>query len=85
MAFLADRGRLSCIHHRCLRASPAHPLDQIKRGLREAAGKVQEKAGELVGSKSQQAKGLTKEVEGKAQKGVGDAKEALKDAGRSAE
>lgn len=58
--------------------------DQIKGGLKEAAGKVQEKAGEFVGSKSQKAKGLTKEVEGKAQKGVGDAKEALKDAGRRA-
>ena len=58
--------------------------DQIKGGLKEAAGKVQEKAGELVGSQSQKAKGLTKEVEGKAQKSVGDAKEVLKDAGRSA-
>ena len=54
--------------------------DQVKGGLKEAAGKVQEKTGELVGSKSQQAKGMTKEVEGKAQKSVGDAKETLKDA-----
>ena len=58
--------------------------DQVKGGLKEAAGKVQEKTGELVGSKSQQAKGMAKEVEGKAQKGVGDAKETLKDAGRKA-
>lgn len=54
--------------------------DQVKGGLKEAAGKVQEKTGELVGSKSQQAKGMAKEVEGKAQKSVGDAKATLKDA-----
>lgn len=41
---------------------------------KEAAGKVQEKAGEAVGSKSREAKGMAKEVEGKAQKGVGNAK-----------
>jgi uncharacterized protein YjbJ (UPF0337 family) len=58
--------------------------DQVKGGLKEGAGKVQEKAGELAGSKSQQAKGMAKEVEGKTQKGVGDAKETLKDAGRKA-
>jgi uncharacterized protein YjbJ (UPF0337 family) len=58
--------------------------DQVKGGVKEAAGKVQEKAGELVGSKSQQAKGLVKEVEGKAQMAVGDAKVTLKDAGRQA-
>ena len=44
--------------------------DQVKGGLKEAAGKVQEKAGEVVGSK--------------AQKGLGDAKETLKDSGRKA-
>ena len=48
------------------------------------AGKVQEKAGQAVGSTTQQAKGLAKEVAGKAQKGLGDAKEALKDSGHKA-
>jgi len=52
--------------------------DQVKGELKEAAGKVQEKAGELVGSKTQEAKGLAREVAGKAQKNLGDAKEALK-------
>lgn len=54
--------------------------DQVKGALKDAAGKVQEKAGELVGSKEQEAKGIAKQVEGKTQKGYGDAKEALKDA-----
>ena len=36
-------------------------------------------AGELIGSKEQQAKGLQKQVEGSVQKNVGDAKEVLKD------
>lgn len=52
--------------------------DQVKGELKEAAGKVQKKTGELVGSKSQQAQGIAKEVEGKAQKGVGNARETLK-------
>ena len=38
--------------------------------------------GQVVGSRTQQAKGLAKEVEGKAQKGLGYAKERLKDSGR---
>jgi uncharacterized protein YjbJ (UPF0337 family) len=56
--------------------------DQVKGAAKDAAGKVQEKAGQLVGSESQQAKGLGKQVEGKVQKGVGDVKEAVKDANR---
>lgn len=54
--------------------------DQIKGSMKDAAGKVQEKAGELVGSKEQQAKGLAKQAEGKVQKGVGDTREAIDDA-----
>ena len=53
--------------------------DQLKGVIKEAAGKVQEKIGEVTGSATQKAKGLAKEVEGKAQKKVGDAKEALRD------
>ena len=56
--------------------------DQVKGAVKDAAGKVQEKAGHMVGSESQQAKGLQKQVEGKVQKGVGDVKEAVKDANR---
>lgn len=53
--------------------------DQVKGIVKDAAGKVQRKTGELTGNKSQQAKGLGKQAEGKVQKNVGDAKEVLKD------
>jgi uncharacterized protein YjbJ (UPF0337 family) len=49
---------------------------QVKGSTKDVAGKVQEKAGKLVGSKKQQAKGLVKQVAGKAQKAYGDAKDA---------
>ena len=54
--------------------------DQIKGALKDAAGKVQQKAGEVINSPEQQAKGIAKQVEGKTQKAVGDVKEAAKDA-----
>jgi len=53
--------------------------DQVKGSLKDAAGKVQEQAGKLVGSEEQQAKGNAKQVEGKVQKTYGDAKENVKD------
>ncbi len=53
--------------------------DQVKGSAKDIAGKVQEGAGKLVGSKEQEAKGLAKQVGGKVQKGFGDAKEAVKD------
>ncbi len=53
--------------------------DQVKGSTKEAVGKVQEKAGKLVGNEDQQAKGLVKQVEGNVQKNYGDSKEALKD------
>ena len=53
--------------------------DQLKGEAKGIAGKVQEEAGKLVGSKEQQAKGLAKQVEGKVQKGVGDVKQSVKD------
>ena len=54
--------------------------DQVKGAVKEAAGKLQQKTGKILGSKKQQAKGLTLKTEGMAQKKVGDASEALKDA-----
>ena len=54
--------------------------DQVKGTLKDAAGKVQQKTGEVIGSKEQQAKGLAKQAEGTVQKNVGDTKEAIKDA-----
>ena len=53
--------------------------DQVKGTAKDIAGKVQEEAGKLTGSKEQEAKGLGKQVEGKIQKKVGDAKETVKD------
>ena len=52
---------------------------QFKGTLKDAAGKVQESAGKLVGSNEQQLKGIKKQVEGKALKAVGDIKEVVKD------
>lgn len=53
--------------------------DQVKGALKEAAGKVQTKTGELIDSPEQQAKGMANQAEGKVQKNVGNAKEVLKD------
>ena len=54
--------------------------DQVKGTARDIAGKIQEETGRAIGSKEQEAKGLGKQVSGKAQKKYGDAKEAAKDA-----
>jgi uncharacterized protein YjbJ (UPF0337 family) len=54
--------------------------DQVKGALKESAGKLQQKTGKILGSRKQEAKGLLTKIEGQAQKKVGDAKEALKDA-----
>lgn len=56
--------------------------DQVKGTLKKAAGKVQEKTGQVIGSPEQEAKGVAKQVEGTVQKGVGDVKEVVKDATR---
>jgi uncharacterized protein YjbJ (UPF0337 family) len=56
--------------------------DQVKGSAKDAAGKVQQKVGEAVGSEKQQAKGLKKQIEGNIQKAAGDVKEQIKDANR---
>lgn len=53
--------------------------DQVKGAAKDVAGKVQQQAGKLVGSKRQQAKGLAKQLSGKTQKAVGDVKQAVGD------
>jgi len=53
--------------------------NQIKGTAKDIAGKVQETAGEVVGSNKQQAKGLAKQVEGKSQKAAGDVQDAASD------
>jgi uncharacterized protein YjbJ (UPF0337 family) len=48
--------------------------DQVKGSVKEAAGKLQRKAGKATGSTSQQIKGGARELSGKAQKAYGNAK-----------
>jgi len=50
--------------------------DQVKGAVKDAAGKVQRKAGEAMGSNKQQAKGMAKQAEGKMQKAAGDVKDS---------
>lgn len=54
--------------------------DEVKGTLKDVGGKAQQKAGELTGSETQQAKGLKNQAEGKLQKGVGKVKDAIDDA-----
>ena len=54
--------------------------DQVKGVVKDATGKLQEKVGQVTGNKTEQAKGLGKQVAGTAQKAYGDAKETLKGA-----
>ena len=53
--------------------------DQVKGVAKDVAGKVQEQAGKLVGSKEQQIKGLSKQISGKVQKAVGDVEQSVED------
>ena len=52
--------------------------DQIKGAIKNFEGKVQEEAGNLVGSKEQKIKGMSKQVAGKTEQKYGNAKEAIK-------
>lgn len=52
--------------------------DQVKGAVKDAAGKVQSKTGEMTGNTDQQAKGMARQAEGKTQKKVGNAKEVVK-------
>lgn len=59
--------------------------DQVKGGMKDLAGKAQEKVGQATGNRSQQAKGLLKQAEGKVQKGVGNVKDKAEEAGHKAD
>ena len=56
--------------------------NQIKGAVKDAAGKLQRKVGEVTGNTSQQIKGSAKQVAGKTQKAVGDVQEAADKAAR---
>ena len=48
--------------------------DQAKGHMKDLAGKARAKIGSMTGNRSQQAKGVGNQAEGKLQKGVGDLK-----------
>jgi uncharacterized protein YjbJ (UPF0337 family) len=56
--------------------------DQVKGAAKDAAGKIERKTGEVVGSDKMQIKGAAKQVEGKLQKAAGNVQEQAKDANR---
>jgi uncharacterized protein YjbJ (UPF0337 family) len=82
---MPDRGECTAarVHGRAIFATSSQGecmnKDQVKGTLKDAAGKVQETTGKVIGSTEQQLKGIHKQVEGKTQKAVGDVKEVLKD------
>ena len=52
--------------------------DQIKGSVKNITGQVQEQTGAIVGNQEQQAKGLHKQISGRTQELLGDAKAAVK-------
>ena len=54
--------------------------DQVKGRATEAKGDIKEAAGKLVGNRKLQGEGLVDQAKGKAQAGLGDAKEKVKNA-----
>jgi len=52
--------------------------EQIKGTVKDVAGKIEEKVGQLTGNKQQEARGDAKQAAGKTEKLVGDAKQAVK-------
>ena len=48
--------------------------DQAKGHMKDLAGKARAKVGSMTGNRSEQAKGLGNQAEGKLQKGMGDLK-----------
>ena len=53
--------------------------DQGKGKGKDLGGKIKEEAGDLTGDKDLKREGQADQAEGKLQKGLGDAKEKLKD------
>ncbi len=54
--------------------------DQVKGVAKQAKGSVKEAAGKMTGDRETQAEGTADKVEGKVQKGYGDAKDSVKKA-----
>lgn len=51
--------------------------DQIQGSAKTAVGRVQEIVGRAVGNKAQEIKGFSKQLEGSAQKSLGNANQAI--------
>lgn len=51
--------------------------DQVKGSFKDTAGRIQRRFGQLFGSDRQEASGVATQAEGKTQKAVGDASDAL--------
>jgi uncharacterized protein YjbJ (UPF0337 family) len=51
--------------------------NQIQGGVKDAAGKMQRKFGQMTGNESQEADGMQTQAEGKTQKTAGDVTSAL--------
>lgn len=51
--------------------------DQVKGKAKDIGGKIKEEAGDATGNDEMKRDGQTDQAEGKAQKGVGDAKDKL--------
>jgi uncharacterized protein YjbJ (UPF0337 family) len=69
----------------CSQPQPSRSImnrNQAKGSIKDVAGKIQRKVGEITGSSRQQIKGTAKQVEGKVQKGIGNAQQAVDDADR---
>jgi uncharacterized protein YjbJ (UPF0337 family) len=49
--------------------------DQAKGTITDVAGKIQRKAGEVTGNRTQQLKGAAKQAVGKVQKAIGDVRD----------
>ncbi|MFN4090636.1 MAG: CsbD family protein [Alphaproteobacteria bacterium] len=56
--------------------------DRIDGAAKKAGGSVKETAGKLLGDKKMEVEGKAKKTEGKIQSGVGQAKDAVRDATR---
>ncbi|TXH15150.1 CsbD family protein [Phenylobacterium sp.] len=54
--------------------------DQIKGAAKEAAGSIKQAAGKATGNRRLEAEGGIEKTEGKIQKGVGDIKDAARNA-----
>ena len=51
--------------------------NQIEGSVKDVAGKIQQKVGQVTGNTNQQVKGVAKQIEGNVQKSVGSVEQAI--------